>query len=376
MLSADRLSRRFGERVAVDAVSFELAPGEIFALVGPNGAGKTTTLRMLAGLIAPTSGTVRIGDEILTPQNAHRLRGRTGLLTETPGLWERLTVRRNLLVYARLHGLPDPERSVDEALDTFDMRDRARDTAGQLSKGLKQRVALARTLLHRPDVMLLDEPTAGLDPESAREVRDLILRLRSERRAILVSTHNLDEVERVADRVAILRSRLVAVDTPAALRARLFGSRVHVVLTQPAGPFVGVLADAGFSDIRTDGPSLSIGVDDPTSDTPGIVRRLVEAGAGVQSVVAEEPPLEQVYLRLLSDEVRLPSTPLPGKPDTTHQVRLKPDTTYDSTRTPDTAYDTARKPDTTYDATLKPDTTYETHGTAEKPDATCKEPQP
>ena len=317
MLTASNLTRRFGERVAVDDVSFELAPGEIFALLGPNGAGKTTTLRMLAGLIRPSSGTIRFGGETLTRQNAPGLRSRIGFLTETPGLWERLDVRQNLLVYARLHGLPAPERTVDEALEAFDMRDRARDRAAQLSKGLKQRVALARTLLHRPDVILLDEPTAGLDPESAREVRELVLRLRNERRTVLVSTHNLDEVERVADRVAILRSRLVAVDTPAALRARLFGARVRVVLVQPAGPFARVLADAGFSDITTDGSSLSVGVGDAAA--PRIVRRLVEAGADVQSVAAEERPLEEVYLRLLEDEVWLPSTSLrPGKPDTTY----------------------------------------------------------
>ena len=317
MLSAERLTRRFGERVAVDDVSFELAPGEIFALLGPNGAGKTTTLRMLAGLIRPSSGTIHFGGDTLTRHNAPRLRSRIGFLTETPGLWERLDVRQNLLVYARLHGLPAPERSVDEALETFGLRDRARDRAAQLSKGLKQRVALARTLLHRPDVILLDEPTAGLDPESAREVRELVLRLRNERRTVLVSTHNLDEVERVADRVAILRSRLVALDTPAALRSRLFGSRVRVVLLQPAAPLARVLADAGFNDITANDSTLSIGVDDPAVAAPRIVRRLVEAGADVQSVAAEEPPLEEVYLRLLENEVR-PSTSLrPGKPDAT-----------------------------------------------------------
>ena len=311
MLTASHLTRRFGDRVAVDDVSFDLAPGEIFALLGPNGAGKTTTLRMLAGLIRPTSGTISIGGETLTSGNAPRLRSRVGFLTETPGLWERLDVRRNLLVYARLHGLPDPDGAVNAALDTFDMRGRARDTAATLSKGLKQRVALARTLLHQPDVVLLDEPTAGLDPESAREVRDLILRLRSERRTVMVSTHNLDEVERIATRVAILRSRLVAMDTPAALRARLFGVRVRVVLSQAAYRFVHVLRDEGFLDTSAEGSSLSIAVNDAADAAPHIVRALVEAGADVQTVTAEQPPLEQVYLRLLDDEVRL-------KPDTTN----------------------------------------------------------
>jgi ABC-2 type transport system ATP-binding protein len=282
------LTRRFDARVAVDDVSLELAPGEIFALLGPNGAGKTTTLRMLAGLIKPSSGTVDV-------------RGRIGFLTEAPGLWDRLTVERNLMVYARLHGLEDPARAVDEALDLFDIGGRKQDRAAQLSKGLKQRVALARTLLHRPDIVLLDEPTSGLDPESARDVRELILRLRGERRAVLISTHNLDEVERVADRVAVLRARLIALDTPAALRARLFGSRVLVRLARPAAPFADVLKPA-FADVRTEDRTLSIAVSDVERATPGIVRALVQSGADVVSVVADEAPLEEVYLRLLGEE--------------------------------------------------------------------------
>ena len=284
-LVASHLTRRFDTRVAVDDVSFALAPGEIFALLGPNGAGKTTTLRMLAGLIRPSSGSVRV-------------EGRIGFLTEAPGLWDRLTVRRNLLVYARLHGLPDPSRAVDEALDLFDIGSRKNDRAAQLSKGLKQRVALARTLLHRPDVVLLDEPTSGLDPESARDVRELILRLRGEQRAILLSTHNLDEVQRVADRVAVLRSRLVALDTPAALRHRLFGSRVNVTLAAPAAPFASAL-NAHFADVRVEDRLLSIAVDDVERAAPDIVRALVRAGADVVSVAADEAPLEEVYLKLL-----------------------------------------------------------------------------
>jgi ABC-2 type transport system ATP-binding protein len=287
-LVASHLTRRFDARVAVDDVSLELVPGEIFALLGPNGAGKTTTLRMLAGLIRPSSGSVHVD-------------GRIGFLTEAPGLWDRLTVERNLMVYARLHSLDNPARAVDEALDLFDIGARKGDRAAQLSKGLKQRVALARTLLHRPDIVLLDEPTSGLDPESARDVRELILRLRSERRAVLISTHNLDEVERVADRVAVLRGRLVALDTPAALRARLFGSRVLVRLATPAAPFADLLKPS-CPDVRAEDRTLSIAVDDVEAAAPGIVRRLVQGGADVVSVVADQPPLEDVYLRLLEGE--------------------------------------------------------------------------
>jgi ABC-2 type transport system ATP-binding protein len=300
-LAASHLTRLFDTRLAVDDVSFELVPGEIFALLGPNGAGKTTTLRMLAGLIDASSGGVRVGGEPMSRRAAPRLRSRIGFLTEAPGLWDRLTVGRNLLVYARLHGLSNPARAVDEALELFDIANRRDERAAQLSKGLKQRVALARALLHRPDIVLLDEPTSGLDPESARDVRELILRLRGERRAILLSTHNLDEVQRIADRVAVLRTRLIALDTPAALRARLFGARVLIELAQPAGSHAAALR-AVFADVRVADRSLSIGVDDVTRRAPAIVRTLVHAGADVISVAAEEPPLEDVYLRLLEEE--------------------------------------------------------------------------
>ena len=302
MLSASHLTRHFADRVAVHDVSFELTPGEIFALLGPNGAGKTTTLRMLAGLIEPTSGRVEVHGEPMSRRNAPRLRGRIGFLTEAPGLWDRLTVRQNLLTYARLHGLSSPGSAVEAALELFDLRDRGDDQAAQLSKGLKQRVALARTLLHRPDVVLLDEPTSGLDPESARDVRDLVLRMRDERRAVLLSTHNLDEVERVANRVAVLRTRLIAVDTPSALRTRLFGARLRIALVPPAEAFGNLLRQAGYADVRAEDGTLSIAVDDPAARAPSVVRRLVEAGAQIQSVVPEEPPLEEVYLRLLQEE--------------------------------------------------------------------------
>jgi len=300
-LIASHLTRRFDSRLAVEDVSFNLVPGEIFALLGPNGAGKTTTLRMLAGLIVPSSGEVRIDNEAMSRRAAPRLRGRIGFLTEAPGLWDRLTVGQNLLVYARLHGLANPARTVDDALELFDIRTRRDERAAQLSKGLKQRVALARTLLHKPDIVLLDEPTSGLDPESARDVRELILRLRDERRAVLLSTHNLDEVQRIANRVAVLRTRLVALDTPSALRARLFGARVLVTLAQPANGFASMLAPA-FNDVRVTDRALSIGVDDVATRAPAIVRALVHGGADVVSVTAEEPPLEHVYLRLLEQE--------------------------------------------------------------------------
>ena len=284
----------------MDDVSFELVPGEIVALLGPNGAGKTTTLRMLGGLIHPTSGSVLLDQQIVTAATAPRLRASIGFLTEMPGLWERLTVRQNLTVYARLHGLASPARAVDRMLDLFGISDRGRDFAGELSKGLKQRVALARTLLHDPSIVLLDEPTAGLDPQSAHDLRELVRRLRDQRRAVLLSTHNLDEVDRVADRVAVLRTRLVAVDTPAALRTRLFGRRIRVELARNAASHVSMLRAGGIDDVKVEGAVISVAVNEHVT-VAGLVRRLVENGADINAVIPEERSLEDVYLRLLED---------------------------------------------------------------------------
>ena len=299
MLIADKLTRSFGARLAVDGVSFELAPGEIFALVGPNGAGKTTTLRMLAGLIAPSSGAVRLAGKAMHTSSS-ALRAGIGFLTEAPGLWDRLTVRQNLRVYARLHGLRDPDGAVEKALDLFGITTRGNDAAAVLSKGLRQRVALARTLLHDPPVVLLDEPTSGLDPESARDVRELILRLQGERRAVLISTHNLDEVDRLAARVALLNTHIVALDTPAALRAKAFGARVRITLSGPVEPYAAQLRAEGVVEVHVEGPVLSVAATGAASATPDLVKRLVDAGARIEAVEHEQPSLEEVYLRLMS----------------------------------------------------------------------------
>jgi len=299
-LTAQHLTRHFGDRVAVDDVSFELAPGQIFALLGPNGAGKTTTLRMLAGLISSTSGSVHIGNEAMTPAAAPALRERIGFLTEAPGLWDNLTVHDNLKVYAQLYGMRNAEKAVTDALALFEIADRRNERSARLSKGLKQRVALARAIVHRPSIVLLDEPTAGLDPESARDVRDLIIAMRGEGRAVLLCTHNLDEVERVADRVAVLKSRLVAIGTPQELRQRLFTSRLRIHVSQDASAFADTLRSSGVADVRADGAWLSLS--EGTLTTPQIVRMLVDAGAGIEAVQRDEPSLEDVYLRLLNPD--------------------------------------------------------------------------
>ncbi len=303
MIAARHLSRRFGDRAAVEDVTFDVKAGEIFGLLGPNGAGKTTTLRMIAGLIAPTSGDASVAGVPLTSRTIDRVRQHVGFLTEAPGLWERLSVRMNLLTYARLHQVPDPAAAVTSGLERFGLADRADSMAAELSKGMKQRVALARTLLHNPPVVLLDEPTSGLDPHSARIVRDMVLGLRQQGHAIIISTHNLDEAERVADRVGVLRRRFLAVATPGELRHRLFGTRVRITLAEDVAAFAGVAAAAGATDIEVGGRNmLTFAIEDVDAGTPAVVRALVLAGASILSVRNDDRPLEEVYLALVEDD--------------------------------------------------------------------------
>ena len=281
MLISEHLTRVFDARVAVRDVSLSVNRAEIVTLLGPNGAGKTTTMRMLAGLILPTAGRISIDGVELSQATAAQARGNVGLLTEAPGLWERLSVRINLLTYARLQGLPDPAASVDEALRHVELLDRASEIAGTLSKGLKQRVAIARALIHKPRILLLDEPTSGLDPASARHIRDLIVALRSEGRAILVSTHNLGEAEALSDRIAVLKTDLLAFDTPAALRQAQAGSRVVI-------EFEG-------------GERREFAIDD-VAEIPSLVSRLVGEGARITRVTPDQRSLEDVYLDLVGAE--------------------------------------------------------------------------
>jgi ABC-2 type transport system ATP-binding protein len=301
VIAASHLTRRFGTRTAVDDVTFEVARSEIVALLGPNGAGKTTTLRMLAGLIAPTSGSIAIDGRQLTRATGGALRTRIGFLTEAPGLWDRLTVRENLRVYAGLCGLADANRRIDRTLDLFGLTDRQSTAAAELSKGMRQKIALARTLLHDPVVLLLDEPTSGLDPEMTRSFRLLLEERREGGCSILVSTHNLDEAERLADRVAVLHERLVAIDEPAALRARLTTGRLVVrVAGDPALYVAAVQTVVGRSAVVTvDRRMLTLQLAHPDRETPAVVGALVAAGAEVLEVRPEMPALEDVYLHLV-----------------------------------------------------------------------------
>jgi ABC-2 type transport system ATP-binding protein len=300
VIAARGLTRRFGSRVVVDDVSFDVGRSEIVALLGPNGAGKTTTMRMLAGLIAPTTGTVAIDGVQLTRATGALLRSRIGFLTEAPGLWDRLTVRENLRVYAGLYGLANQGPVIDRALDLFELADRASTRAAELSKGMRQKVALARALLHEPRILLLDEPTSGLDPEITRSVRALLDERRAAGCSILVSTHNLDEAERLADRVAVLHGRLLALDSPASLRQRLRTGRVIVQLAGDPAAHLDLVRRFD-RDATIDGNTIVVRLANAEHETPALVSALAAEGARIVEVRQEVPALEDAYLHLIGE---------------------------------------------------------------------------
>ena len=303
MIRTENLTRRFGSRLAVDRLSIEIGAGEIVGLLGPNGAGKTTSLRMIAGIIAPTSGRAFVAgiDSAAEPARVHES---IGLLTESPGFYERLSAERNLAYFARFYRAVDAPRAARAALDLVGLSDRAKDRVGTFSKGMKQRLALARALVHEPDVLLLDEPTAGLDPEAAKELRALIDGFRRVGRSILLSTHNLTEAEELSDRIAILRTRLVALDAPRTLREareeRLV--RVHATGWNAAAMAAIEAENCVLQVSEADDGVVRFRLEDPLRDRPRLVALLVEHGVEILEVVEETRTLEDVYLDLVREE--------------------------------------------------------------------------
>jgi ABC-2 type transport system ATP-binding protein len=303
-LSVVHLSKRFGDRLAFDDVSFEVGHGEVFGFLGPNGAGKTTTVRTLGTLIAPSSGSATILGIPLLPENGVEIRRRIAIMPESPGLYLRLSVLENLECFAELYEAPDPRERIDRALRSVNLVDRTRDTCGTLSKGLRQRVAVARALLGDPEVLFLDEPTSGLDPVAARDVHELIDDLRRRGVTIFLTTHRLEEAERLCDRVAILNTTLRTIGRTDELRDQLFAKtlavRTKAPLSEPDNVFIGLPAVDGW---QQDGAgSYVIAVSDAAAAAPGITRALVAAGADVLSISESRHSLEDVYLELVTDD--------------------------------------------------------------------------
>ncbi|HTW98943.1 MAG TPA: ABC transporter ATP-binding protein [Acidimicrobiales bacterium] len=301
---AESLGKRFGDRVAYDDLSFEVGQGEVFGFLGPNGAGKTTTVRTLGTLISPTAGSATVAGLPLTPENGVEIRRRVSIMPESPGLYLRLSIADNLRCFADLYEVPDPRARIEQALHAVKLADRAGDACGSLSKGLRQRVALARALLSDPQVLFLDEPTSGLDPAAARDVHELIDRLRQRGVTIFLTTHRLQEAERLCDRVAILDTTLRTIGRPDELRDRLFAKALTVTtldpLPDPARLFGGIPMIEGW---RIDGAGAYVlTASDTTKAAPAVTRALVAADADVLSIAESRHSLEDVYLQLVDPD--------------------------------------------------------------------------
>ena len=296
------LTRAFGDRTAVDRLTLSIPAGTVFGFLGPNGAGKTTTVRMLAALIAPTSGAARVGGRRLGDEN-DTIRKAVGILTETPGLYERLSARQNLIFFARLYGLgvAQADTQAERYLRMLGLWERRDDKVGGFSKGMRQKIAIARALLHDPAVVFLDEPTAGLDPEASRMVRDFVKELRAEGRTIFLTTHNLPQADELCDLIGVFRTKLVRLGTPANLRAGLFGHGTQVRLAGDPGRWAATVRALPFvRDVSVDDGALSISLDDPDAQNPALIQALVSAGASIRYVEPIEHSLEDVYMELVN----------------------------------------------------------------------------
>jgi ABC-2 type transport system ATP-binding protein len=285
-------------------VSFSVASGEVFGFLGPNGAGKTTMVRTLGTLIAATSGSAVVAGLPLTSDNGAEIRRRISIMPENPGLYLRLTVVENLEFFAGLYGLRHPGARIDQALEAVNLAARARDLCGSLSKGLRQRVGLARVMLNDPAVVFLDEPTSGLDPVAAREVHDLINGLRQRGVTVFLTTHRLDEAERLCDRVAILNTTLKSLGRTETLRESLFRKSLVVEIAAPlVAPDVVFNRTTGVESWRSDGAAgYVLNVPDPRAAAPEVTRALVAAGADVLSITESRHSLEDVYLQLIDED--------------------------------------------------------------------------
>ena len=328
MIRTAHLTKRFGATTAVEGLDLEIAQGEVFGFLGPNGAGKTTTVRMLTTLIVPTSGEAWVaGQQVGASEEGNAIiRRRVGLLTEVPGLYERLSAEQNLRIFAGLYGLSNGDIQAKRYLQLMDLWGQRKDPVSAFSKGMKQKLAIARSLLHEPSVLFLDEPTSALDPESARVVRDCIAELRAEGRTVLLCTHNLIEADQLCDRVGIIRQHLVRVDTPEHLRQELWEPQISFRMRGRPASYEALVSVLPFVQAVTcTGDTLTVTLTDGAEQqeaTAAMVRRLVEAGADLFSVGEAQHSLEDAYLNLLADEPpttqksRTPRSPAPTPPMT------------------------------------------------------------
>ena len=301
MIKTENLTKKFNATLAVEELNLEVDEGEVFGFLGPNGAGKTTTVRMLTSLIGPTSGSAVVNGFRLGEHDTE-IRRTVGILTETPGMYDNLSAEFNLEIYANLYEVKDPKGQVEKYLRMLGLWERRLDEAGTFSKGMKQKLAIARSLLHEPRILFLDEPTAALDPEASHLVREFIEELRKEGRTIFLCTHNLDEADRLCDRIGVFKTRLLVLDTPANLRSQLFGRRVVFHLLRVDETLAAAIQALPFvREAKVVENRLLVNLDDPEAHNPEIIRVLVGVGAEIQFVGELRHSLEDVYLQLVKN---------------------------------------------------------------------------
>jgi ABC-2 type transport system ATP-binding protein len=304
MIEVNNLTKKFGELSAVDGLSFHVDEGEVFGLLGPNGAGKTTTVRMLCCLISKTSGEARVGGyEVGKQADSLKIRKMIGLVPDNVGLYDELSAYENLDYYGKLYECTARERktNIEYFLKMMDLWKQRDHPVGEFSKGMKQKMAIARALVHRPDLLFLDEPTANLDPESSRMVRDFILQLKKEGKTIFFNTHNLDEAQRICDRIGILKTKLLTVNTPEELEKSIWGSKTVIQVEQVNDAILVAVKRLKPKNVTVEGNKITIDVDDPLKENPNYVMAIVSSGGRVQSVTQLNPGLEETYLKVVNE---------------------------------------------------------------------------
>jgi len=305
LIETENLTRKFGSLTAVENLNLQVNEGEVFGFLGPNAAGKTTTVRMLCCLISKTSGKARIGDfEVGSEKDCLAIRKMVGLLPENVGLYESLSAYKNLDFYGKLYEVPLQKRqeNIERMLKLLDIWERKDEAVGNFSKGTKQKIAIARALIHEPQVLFLDEPTANLDPEASKTVRDFILDLKKEKRTIFMNTHNLDEAGRICDRIAILKTKLIAVGSPEDLERGTSNRKTVVHLESVSDAILAAVKKlSAVKNVRTSENKLILDVENPEKDNPELVRAVVKAGGDVQFVTELRSSLEDVYLKLIRE---------------------------------------------------------------------------
>lgn len=301
MIRTEGLTKQFGDNLAVNDLNLHIEAGEVFAFLGPNGAGKTTTVRMLCSLIAPTAGRAWVNGHEVGVADMD-IRRSVGILTEAPGLYERLDAVRNLTLYAKLYEVEDVAGQVEKYLRMLGLWERRDEPVGGFSKGMKQKLAIARALVHEPPLLFLDEPTAALDPEAARTVRDFVGEIKQAGRTIFMCTHNLDEADRMADRIGVIRRELIQVDSPANLRRSLYGRRVVIHLVSVTEPVLTAVEGLPFTtEVQQVDNTLVVSLDDPEEQNPTLVERVVAAGGRIRYVNELRHSLEDIYFSLINE---------------------------------------------------------------------------